>query len=970
MKIRYIKNLFITFLLSILVSNISLAQKNVTNYAEQPDSVLLFQKSKYTTIGFDTQLTTHITSSISTVLGQDLEKNFNLNLGNTLFGRVAGLSVIQGGSEPGTSSPNLFVRGINTFGSAGTAPLFIIDGFVSNGTGASNAFMQLLPEEIESISVLKDAAAVAVYGARAANGVVLVTTKKGKEASLKISFTTRQGFNQAQYVPKFLNAYNYGVLYNEALSNDGLPVRYTPADLALYQNGSDPVFHPDVNWYNEVLRQTAPVSSYNLSFNGGDKFIRYFVVLNAITSQGLFKNFGGLNEESSNSNYSKYNFRTNLDVTLSKRLSAEFKIAGSVEQSNNPNNYTTGSTFGLLAQLPPNAFPVYNPNKTFGGTPLYSNPVANLLSTGFAQNNSRTILSSLKFTKQLDFLTKGLSISAAVSINNYFKSGSRKSKQYPRYSISKGIAGDTLYSPVIGQLTSLAGTEETLDQYRNLIIQAFLNYKRTFGRNDIAGMVMFNSEEVTVFGPASDPTNPTANSTDPYKHNGGAGRLTYAYDNKYIAEVSVGYMGSEIFAPEKRYGFFPSASIGWIASSENFLKNNESINFLKVRGSYGLVGNDNILSQGLSTRYAYTPTFGGGTYFFGTGNSAVGGFAENTIANPNITWEKERTLNVGIDATIFKNFDVSFDYFNRERSDILVSSNSTTPAFLGVVTPTLNQGKTNSQGFDLSLRYHSNSKKALQFFAEANLSYFRNRIGFNAESIQLNSRLYSSGTSLGQPFGLNAIGFYSVDDIAQRLIDRKRVPGVLTEIIKAGDIKYQDIGGPEGKPDGIIDGNDRMPIGNPSLPNLIAGLNTGIKYKSFDLNLVFQGVTNNTIYLGGNYFQAFQSNGQVAPIALNRWTPETASTADYPRLSSKDNLNNYQFSTFLQRDGSFIKLRSAEIGYTLPTTLTTKVKINTARIFVTGTNLFTLSKIEYGDPESLTGYPVTRTITLGLKINL
>ncbi len=267
-----------------LVGNISLAQKSVTNYAEKPDSVQLFQKPTYTNIGFDTQLTTHVTSSISTVLGSDLEKNFSLNFGNTLFGRLPGLTVTQGGSEPGAAAPNLFVRGVNTFGAAGTAPLYVIDGFVSNGIGASNAFMQLLPEEIESISVLKDAAAVAVYGARAANGVVLVTTKTSKEGSLKISFTTRQGFNQAQYIPKFLNAYNYSVLYNEALSNDGLPARYTPADLELYQNRSDPVFHPDVNWYNEVLRQTSPVSSYNLSFNGGDKFVRYFVVLNAITS--------------------------------------------------------------------------------------------------------------------------------------------------------------------------------------------------------------------------------------------------------------------------------------------------------------------------------------------------------------------------------------------------------------------------------------------------------------------------------------------------------------------------------------------------------------------------------------------------------------------------------------------------------------------------------------------------------------
>lgn len=970
MKIRYTKIFLVTILLITVGKNIAQAQKSLSNTPEKPDSVTLSPKSTIVNIGFDTQPINHVSSSISTVLGSDLEKNFSLNLGNTLFGRVAGLTVAQGASEPGVSSPNLFVRGVNTFGAAGTAPLYIIDGFISSGSGPSNAFMQLLPEEIESISVLKDAAAVAVYGARAANGVILVTTKTGKEGGLKISFTTRQGFNQAQYVPSFLNAYNYSVLYNEALKNDGLPARYSATDLELYQNGTDPVFHPDVNWYKEVLRQTSPVSSYNLSFSGGDKFVRYFVILNAIRSQGLFKKFGDMNSESSNSDYSKYNFRTNLDVSLSKRLSAEFKIAGSIEQSNNPNNYTTGGTFGLLAQLPPNAFPVYNPNRTFGGTALYSNPVANLLSTGIFQNNSRTILASLKFTEQLDFITQGLSVSGAISINNYFESGSRKSKQYPRYSISKGVLGDTLYSPVIGQLTPLAGTEETLDQYRNIIIQAFLNYKRTFGKSDIAGMLMFNSDEVTLFGPSGDTSNPTANSTDPYGTNGGAGRLTYVYDNKYILEGSFGYMGSGNFAPEKRYGFFPSASVGWIASNEGFLKNNKSINFLKFRGSYGIVGNDIITAQGLSNRYAFTPTFSGGGYPFGTGNVSAGGFAENAIGNQNITWEKEKTLNVGIDATIFKNFNVSIDYFNRERYDILVASNSTTPAFLGITTPLLNQGKTNNQGFDLSLSYSSNSKKAVQFFAEANLSYFKNKINFNAEALQLNTQLYSTGTSIGQPFGLKAIGFYSVNDIAQRAIDPKQVPGVLTEIIKAGDIKYQDIGGPEGKPDGIIDGNDRMPIGNPGLPNMSFGLNTGIKYKRFDLNLVFQAVTNNTVYLGGNTFQAFQSNGQIGSIALNRWTPETASTADYPRLSSRDNLNNYQFSSFWQRDGSFIKLRSVEIGYTLPTILTTKVKINSARVFVTGTNIFSLDKIEYGDPESLTGYPVTRTITLGLKINL
>ncbi|WP_159475011.1 TonB-dependent receptor [Dyadobacter sp. 3J3] len=934
------------------------------------DTAVVYRKSNLTDIGFGKQPSHQVTSAISTVNGVDLEKNFTLNLGNTLYGRLPGLTVSQGGSEPGASTPGLFVRGINTIGGAGTAPLYIIDGYISNGAGASNAVMQLMPEEIESVSVLKDAAATAVYGARAANGVVLITTKSGKEGPLKVSFTTKQGFNNAQYLPKFLNSYQYASLYNEALTNDGLATRYTQADLDAYQNGTDKYFHPDVNWYEQVLRKTAPVSSYNLTFSGGDNFVRYFVMLNALSSQGLFKKFGDQNDESSNSKYAKYNFRTNLDVNLTSRLSAEFKIAGSIEQSNNPNNYTTGGTFNLLASLSPNAFPIYNPNGSYGGNSLYSNPVGNMLSTGFFRNNSRTILSSLKLTEQLDMITKGLSVSGAVSINNYFESGSQKSKTYPRFSISKSVTGDTLYGPAIGQLSSLAGTEQTLDQYRNLIIQGFLNYKRVFGKSDISAMAMFNSDNVTLFGPTSDPSTPSANSTDAYKHNNGAGRLTYVYNNKYIAEFSAAYMGSEGFAPGKRYGFFPAGSVGWIVSNEGFLKNVKAISFLKLRASYGITGNDIITSQGLSTRYAYTPTFGGAGYFFGTGNNGVGGFAENTIANPNVTWEKEKNLNIGVDVSLFKNLSLSADFFNRDRYDILVSSSSTTPLFSGILTPNLNQGKTNNRGFDLSLRYSSMDKGKLHYFVEGNISYFKNKIIFNAEALQVNQQLYATGKRIGQPLGLKAIGFYSADDIAKRQADPRSVAGVLTEAIKAGDIKYQDISGAAGKPDGIIDANDRMPIGNPGLPNFTAGVHAGLQYRGFDLDLVFQGVTGSTVYLGGNYFHAFQGNGQVAPIAEGRWTPETAETATYPRLSSKDNLNNYQFSSFWQRNGNFIKLRSAEIGYTLPGSFSEKIRINAVRVFVNGTNLFSLDKVKYGDPESLTGYPVTRTLTAGIKIQL
>ncbi len=969
MKVNKLKTVALLVLLG--ASARSFAQEPATA-AANTDTVLLNVNKNLVNIGFGTQQSKHVTSAVSVVKGDDINKAFNLNLGNNLYGRLAGVHVAQGGSEPGAAVPSLFVRGRNTFGDAGTAPLYVIDGFISNGSAISNAFMQLVPEEIESITVLKDASATAIYGSRGANGVVLVTTKKGKEGPLQVSFSTRQGYSQAQQLPKFLNSYDYARLYNEARANDGLAPLYTDADLAAYQSGSDPYFHSNVNWYDEVLRKYAPVSSYDLTLGGGDKTVRYYVVLNAVRSGGLYKTFGDQSDESSNSSYSRYNFRSNLDINLTKRFLIEFKIGGAVEQKKNPFDYTTASTFNLLASLPPNAFPVYNANATFGGSGLYTNPFANLLSTGFYETNARTVLASLKITEQLDMLTKGLSASAAISLNSYFRSGSAKTKQYARYSPTKTPAGADSAVLVSGsQKTSLSSTEETLDQYRNLIVQTFLNYERTFGKHNVNAMVMFNRDEVTLFGPTGDPSNPTANSTDPYRSNAGAGRVTYVYNDKYIGEFSANYMASNLFPKGKRGGFFPAGSVGWIASNESFLKNSKALNFLKFRGSYGLVGNDLIVGLGLSTRYSlYTQTFASSSYVFGTGNQTSFGNAEALLANPNITWEKEKSYNLGFDAKLFNHVDLSVDYFNRDRYDILVASNSTLPQYLGAVTPFLNQGKSNNKGFEVALRYSSSDKKAMRYFVEGNVSYYKSKVVFNAEALQLNTGLYATGYPIGQPFGFKAIGFYSADDIAKRALDPKSVPGVLTETIKAGDIKYADIGGPNGVPDGIIDANDRMAIGKPFTPNLIAGLHGGLQYKGFDLDFVLQGVTGVSTSLSGAYFYAFQNNGQISPIALDRYTPQTAATATYPRLSSTNNLNNYQFSTFWLRDASFIKLRSAEIGYTISAKLLNRGGLKGVRLFVNGTNLFSLDHIKYGDPESLTGYPVLRTITGGVRINL
>ena len=920
MRLKNYQRVCLMALLILFFRDITVAQRT-----DDEVTKVTYQKAAVNYIGFGVQSTTLVTSAVSSVNGDDIQQNFNLTLGNTLYGRLPGLTVSQGNSEPGAGTPSFLMRGRNNLGNAASAPLIIVDGFLGGGSGLGSIFSQLVPEEIESISLLKDAAATAVYGSRAANGVLLVTTKKGATGPLKINFSTRQGFSQAGYVPQFLGSADYATLYNEALKNDGLPAKYTQADIDAYRNGSDPYYHPNVNWYTETLRKTAPVSSYNLNFNGGDNSVRYFVMLNALSSGGLYKNFGDQDPESSNSTYNRYNFRTNVDINLSQRLVVDFKLAGSVEQKANPFDYTTASTFNLLASLPPNAFPITNPNGSYGGNALYANPVGNLLKTGFYQSNSRTLQTALRFTEQLDVLAKGLSASAAVSLNNYFIAGSQKSKTYLRSSILPGATPDVTNYTNFGQVSSLTGSEITRDQYRNYAFQASLDYKRTLGQHSLTGLLLFNTDNVTLNG------NNTGNGTDAYKHNSLSTRLTYVNSDKYIAEFSGAYMGADNFPTATRYGFFPAGSLGWVVSNENFLRNNKSISFLKLRGSYGLVGNDDIAGQ----RYAFTQTYpfsgSSGTYWFGTSNAGTNGYAEGVLANPNVTWEKEESANLGLDATFFNRLNVSLDVFNRNRYDILVQPVGTIPQVLGAILPDLNQGKTRSQGFETAIGLNSKPGNALSYFVEANVSYFSNRDVFDAQAAQVNPGLVTAGQLIGQPLRLRAIGFFTPDEVAARAADPKKYPAPLGEIVRAGDIKYQDVGGPNGVPDGIIDENDLVPTNRPGTPSITLGVVGGLRYKGFDLNVVFQAVTGNTAYLAGSYYNAFQNNGQIAPIALGRWTPETAATATYPRLSSKNNLNNYRGSSFWERDASFVKLRSVELGYTLPNTLTNKIRLTNAR---------------------------------------
>lgn len=921
---------------AILVILISICFSVLSKSQASNKDTLVTKHEQNIIIGYGNQPAWMVTSAISTINGTELQKSFTSNLANTLYGRLPGLTVTQGSGEAGMDSPNLYVRGLGTY-QTGNKLLIIVDGFEC-------FFEQLIPDEIESVTLLKDASATAVYGSRGANGVLLITTKRGEEGPLKVSFSAKQGFENAIRLPNFLGSYDFAQLYNEALINDGNLAQYTSDDLNAYETKNDPIFYPDVNWHDELLRKLAPISNYTLSLNGGHTNSKYFVALNVLNRNGIYKKTADLSDFSIDSKYTQYTVRTNLDLDITKRLSVIFDLGMSISDKANPAGYNTTSVFNLMSLVPPNAFPIYNPNETFGGNALYSNPLGDVLETGFFTSNYRTFQGSFKLIEQLDMITQGLSASACISFNNSFRGYSSKSRTYPRFSISKDAFGNISYN-AFGTGTSLSSSESQSDQLRNFTFQTFLNFNRTFDNHQIDAMLGYNLDTYTLSG-----------NSLPYKHVGLSGRLTYANQKKYIGEFSFGYWGSENFPPGNRFGFFPAISIGWIASNEEFLKGSNFINYLKIRGSYGMVGNDNIGGDRFMYAQYYTST---SYYYFGTANTALTGYAEGRILNPDVTWEKAKQGNIGFEAVMLQQLKVGFDFFKQHRYDILSEPNRTVAQFLGMRLPYLNVGKVDNIGFEATISYNSKQDRTLQYFMDASVWYAKNKIVYNAETIQVDEYLNKTGHPVDQPFLLEAIGFF------KNQADINASPNQVFADVQPGDIKFKDQ-----NDDGIIDHNDYYPIGKSDIPELTFGLQIGLKYKGFDLNVLFQGVTNRSVYLTGNDFYAFQNNGKIASNALGRWTPETVEQAKYPRLSAQNNLNNYHTSSFWQRDGSFIKLRSIELGYNLSGTAIEKIGLFNARVFINGINLFSLDHINIADPETLTGHPAVRSFSIGVKIEI
>lgn len=886
--------------------------------------------------GYTSQPYYKVIGSVSTVSGERLEKTFSPNIYNSLIGVLPGLTVTQSTDEPGVVSNTMLSRGIATY-TGGRDMLILVDGFES-------AFSELLPSEIESVTLLKDASATAIYGLRGANGVLLVKTKRGAVSPLKVSVSSQIGFQQASRLPEYLNAYDFARLYNQAQINDGETVlKYSPEDLEAYRTGSDPVYHPDVNWYNEVLSATSPLYNFNMNFRGGDQTVKYFVLLNALSNDGLLKRTEGFSDNTKNQSYKRYNIRSNIDLNINQLFSAAVTLGVNITDKVNPGAQNTSGLFNLLSLVNPNSFPVKNPNGTFGGNGNFSNPLGDIVETGFWSSNARNLNAALRLTQKMDALTPGLSVSGAVSFNSYYIGYSNKYKTYQRYPVTLGEDGQPVFGSPFGQESSLTGDEGQSSQWRNYTLEGFVNYYRSFGNTQLEAMTGYSSETRIITG-----------GDQAYIHTGLLGRYTLTNRNKYIGEFSFAYQGSENFAIGNQYGFFPAGSVGWIISEEDFLQNNQVIEFLKFRTSYGLTGNDDIGGPRFmySQKYAYSSN-----YFLGIGNTTIPGITQGALANPNVTWEKERKFNIGIEANLFGQLNLSFDYFYNNRFDILSTPNRDIPSYIGVDLPYLNVGKVNNQGFEASVSYHGKSGSNFKYFVELNAWMAKNKIVYNSEAQQPYDYMYSTGRSINQPYALVALGFYTQSDIDNPLVAKPT-----WKEVKPGDISYKDQNG-----DNIIDGNDWYPVGNTSIPELTVGLNLGCTFYGFDFSALIQSVTNRSVFLNDNYFKAFQANGKISEFALNSWTPETASTATYPRLTTKNDQNNYQTSTFWQRDGSFLKIRNVELGYTFKKILQTNSDV---RFYLNGTNLLSFDQIKVLDPESMSGYPAVRTFSFGAKVQL
>ncbi len=921
-------------------------------------------------VGFGTQKKINATGAISTMTTKELIQSPVANISNSLVGRLTGLFATQSGGEPGNDASKIRIRGVGTF-SGNTDPLTLVDGIeVSN-------YNNIDPNEIESVTILKDASSTAVYGIRGANGVLIITTKRGKTGPPKISYTFNQGFNSFTDLREMMNSADYATHFNEALKNDAYVTgatyvpRYTPQDIELYGNGQDPIFHPNVNWFDRMFKKVSTQAQHNVSISGGQNKVKYFVSGGFFTQDGLFKDTKEVTDAfSPQSIFRRYNLRSNFNFDITKRLTMKLDLSSQTETRNSNNGTNTERVVGDIARASPLSTPGVVDGKVVNiFTGSQNNPYASLLYPNLAGGVKRSyrnyLNGSLRLDHDLDFITKGLSTHGNVAIQTYNDQQIVNTKTLITYLAVKLPDGTVNYVPSTTDAQFGFGQSGTYN--RRITAEFGIDYKRSFGVHNVTGLLLYNQQKTY---------DPGLAFLIPKGYQSYVGRMTYDYNGRYLAEVNVGYNGTENFAPGKRFGFFPAYSLGWVMSNEPFFPKKGLISFLKFRGSFGEVGNDNIGG----TRFLYRPTSYSNVtniYYFGNNGTTYSGFTgirEGATGNADVTWERAVKRNIGLEMWLWKDkIKFTGDVFDEKRSSILATP-QTISSIVGLAQPATNLGKMENKGYELELTYIDRAGE-LGYRVSANFSFARNKVTFRDEVPNQYAYQNRTGQRLGQNFGLLVDGIYNtweeVNDTKRPIYDYQN------NKIQPGDFIYRDYNG-----DGHINAFDAVPIGFSNLPEQTFGTTLGLNYKGFDISVLFQGVGNVSHYY--TRFQKGTGYGQAppegSPSYMNEsWTAERYAAGlpiNFPRFSVSSN-PNHEGNSFWLADASYLRIKNAEIGYTATAAALKKVGISSCRIYVNANNLFTWKHFYKGiDPENTsTGdtntepYPLVRTINAGLNVN-
>ncbi len=901
-------------------------------------------------VGYGTQKKTSVTAAVASMKGSEIASVPVTNLSNGLGGRMSGIIFKQGSGEPGRDASNIYIRGISTTGNS--SPLLIVDDI-------PRAFQDLDPNSIESITVLKDAAAVAPYGVAGANGVILITTKRGKTGAPALSYNGYVGFQNPTMLTEYPDSYEYALMLNAASANEGLPPMYSDDVLQKYRDGSDPDKYPNTSPWSLINRNTI-LTNHNLEISGGSDRVKYYGGIGYQHEAGLFG--------------ATYQNRFNLNLTLDAQVTNTTKVALSLkgrEQNNSYPSATTDRLFITITNAKPNWTQVYQnglPGALLAGM-VYSD--------GYRKTNTSQIFSQLSVEQELPFI-EGLKVKGAVAFDPTSVFNKNWLKPVEVWTL------DTTTSQYNLSLAERPKAElnQSYERATQLTFQGSLNYNRSFGKSTVGFLALFESKANDAivmgalrrnFGLDIDELNMGSSTQSDISNSGSSSsarqmglvyRLQYDYNSRYLFEASGRYDGSYYFAPDKRYGFFPAFSVGWRISEEDFFKNSVHwIDNLKLRASYGEVG------ALAGSAFQYLSTYGvyGPSYVLG--GNAVQGIRERAESNPNITWERAKKTDIGLEFTLWKGLlNMEIDYFYERRGNMLTSPTAVVPAEYGIGLSQENAAEMKNHGIDFSASTGYKVSKDLYLSLAGNFTFAKNTLlkVFETSATYDNPNRRITGRALSTQFGYQSLGYFQVGDFDEA---GNLKTGIATQPwgkLRPGDIRYQDTNG-----DGKIDPNDMTVIGNPNIPQLIYGINPGATFKNFTLDLLFQGAARSNLYLNNYAVWAFAGGTLPVRQNLDYWTPENTNALN-PRITSAPTTNNTQQSSHWMRNSRYLRLKSIMLSYSIPATVLEKVKIQSARIFVSGQNMLTWTPMVNYDPETVVSsglnYPQQKVVSFGANI--